>query len=81
MELESIGENSVFHWVCSDNGSQGTVALIFWSQFGAAKSFGSSGFKQSRDELDLREDTCLLVMDMAAFDGSYCFYAAQGRLS
>ncbi len=35
-----------------------------------SNTFGSSGFKQSCDELDLREDACFLVMDVAAFDGS-----------
>lgn len=44
-------------------------------------ALGSSGLKQLRDELHLREDACLFVVDVPALDGSYRFYSAQGRLS
>jgi hypothetical protein len=45
------------------------------------KVIESSSLKQLRDELHLREDTWLFVVDVTAFDGLYCFYSAQGRLS
>lgn len=42
--------------------------------------FGISGLlEQLVDELDFAFDARLLVMDMAALDGSDCFDAAQGR--
>lgn len=44
-------------------------------------ALGSSGLKQLRDELHLREDTWLFAVGVTAFDGSYCFRSAQGRLS
>ncbi len=40
----------------------------------------SCGFEQMRDELDLPRDAWFFVMNMAAFDGSDCFDAAEGRL-
>ncbi|PRY84351.1 hypothetical protein CLV74_12520 [Donghicola tyrosinivorans] len=43
-------------------------------------AIGSSGVKQLRDELHLREDTWLFVVDVTAFDDSHRFYSAQGRL-
>ena len=36
------------------------------------KALGSSGLNQLRDELHLREDTWLFVVDVTAFDGWPC---------
>lgn len=44
-------------------------------------ALGSSGLKQLRDELHLREVTWLFVVDVTALDGSYYFYSDQARLS
>ncbi len=64
----------------SANGN-GTVALICGARTDAVECSVSSGLNQSRDELHLRKDTWLFDMDVTAFDGPSCFYAAQGRLS